>query len=105
MLNGWRDDLPLVGDVRGDGYFWAIELVKDRATRQEFSRDECEQLIRGYLSPRLFEEGLVCRADDRGDPVIQFAPPLIAGPEEFAEIDRIVRHRPHRRVGRVPSVT
>jgi adenosylmethionine-8-amino-7-oxononanoate aminotransferase len=91
MLNGWRDDLPLVGDVRGDGYFWAIELVKDRDTREEFPRDECEQLIRGYLAPRLFAEGLVCRADDRGAPVIQFAPPLIAGPEEFAEIDRIIR--------------
>jgi adenosylmethionine-8-amino-7-oxononanoate aminotransferase len=91
MLEGWHDDLPIVGDVRGDGYFWAIELVKDRETKAEFSRAESEQLIRGYLSPRLFEEGLICRADDRGDPVIQFAPPLVAGPEEFAEIDRIIR--------------
>ena len=79
-----------MGDVRGVGYFWALELVKDRDTKAEFDRDECEQLIRGFLSPRLFEEGLICRADDRGDPVMQFAPPLIAGTEEFAELERIL---------------
>ena len=81
---------PIVGDVRGDGYFWALELVKDKATRAEFDRDECETLIRGVLSPRLYEEGLICRTDDRGDPVMQFSPPLIAGPAEFAEIERIL---------------
>ncbi len=84
-------DLPLVGDVRGDGYFWAIELVKDRDTKAEFSDEEGEDLIRGFLSHRLFEEGLVCRADDRGDPVLQFSPPLIAGPEEFDYIERVLR--------------
>jgi adenosylmethionine-8-amino-7-oxononanoate aminotransferase len=91
MLNRVKDDCPIVGDVRGLGYFWALELVKDRATKAEFSRTECEDLIRGYLSPRLYEEGLICRADDRGDPVIQFAPPLIAGPEELGELERILR--------------
>lgn len=90
-LRAIQQDCPIVGDVRGLGYFWAIELVKDKETRAEFDRDECEQLIRGFLSPRLFEEGLICRADDRGDPVIQFAPPLIAGDEEFDELERILR--------------
>jgi len=90
-LLGLRDDCPIVGDVRGMGYFWAIELVKDRDTKAEFSRTECEQLIRGFLSPRLYEEGLICRADDRGDPVIQFAPPLVAGPAELDELERILR--------------
>lgn len=90
-LRELQDDCPIVGDVRGLGYFWAIELVKDRATKAEFSRSECEQLIRGFLSPRLYEEGLICRADDRGDPVIQFAPPLVAGPDELDEIQRILR--------------
>ena len=60
-------------------------------TKGEFTRQQTEELIRNHLSPRLFEEGLICRTDDRGDPVIQFAPPLIAGPEEFAEIDRVIR--------------
>jgi len=91
MLNRVAADMPIVGDVRGDGYFMAMELVKDKATKAEFDRDECESLIRGFLSPRLFEEGLICRADDRGDPVLQFSPPLVAGPVEFAEIERILR--------------
>src|SRR6059058_3880280 len=64
-------DLPIVGDVRGTGFFYAIELVKDKATRESFTDDECESLLRGFLSPQLFEKGLICRADDRGDPVIQ----------------------------------
>ncbi|MEP7055114.1 MAG: aspartate aminotransferase family protein [Actinomycetota bacterium] len=84
-------DLPIVGEVRGDGYFYGIELVKDRDTRETFSEEESEDLLRGFLSGRLFEAGLVCRADDRGDPVIQLSPPLIAGPEQFAEIEQILR--------------
>jgi adenosylmethionine-8-amino-7-oxononanoate aminotransferase len=84
-------DLPIVGEVRGDGYFYGIELVKDRDTRETFSAEESEDLLRGFLSGRLFEAGLVCRSDDRGDPVIQLAPPLVAGPEQFAEIEQILR--------------
>ena len=84
-------DLPIVGDVRGDGYFFGIELVKDKATKQTFNEDESERLLRGFLSHALFEAGLYCRADDRGDPVIQLAPPLIAGEEQFAEIEQILR--------------
>jgi adenosylmethionine-8-amino-7-oxononanoate aminotransferase len=84
-------DLPIVGDVRGDGYFYGIELVKDKATKATFDDDESERLLRGFLSPALFDAGLVCRADDRGDPVVQLAPPLICGPEHFEEIERILR--------------
>jgi adenosylmethionine-8-amino-7-oxononanoate aminotransferase len=84
-------DIPLVGDVRGDGYFLAIELVPDRATRGVFTADEAEWLLRGYLSPRLYEAGLICRADDRGEPVITLSPPLIAGEEEFAFIEATLR--------------
>jgi adenosylmethionine-8-amino-7-oxononanoate aminotransferase len=79
-------DLPIVGDLRGTGFFYALELVKDKETRESFSREECETLLRGFLSPRLFEKGLICRADDRGDPVIQISPPLIATQKEFDEI-------------------
>jgi adenosylmethionine-8-amino-7-oxononanoate aminotransferase len=79
-------DLPIVGDLRGAGYFYALELVRDKETRATFSDDECESLLRGFLSPRLFERGLICRADDRGDPVIQVSPPLIARQAEFDEI-------------------
>ena len=91
MLQRVADDIPIVGDVRGDGYFWALELVKDKTTKAEFDHHECENLIRALLSPHLFEEGLICRADDRGDPVLQFSPPLIAGQKEFDEIERILR--------------
>jgi adenosylmethionine-8-amino-7-oxononanoate aminotransferase len=84
-------DLPIVGDVRGDGYFFGIELVKDKATKETFNDDESERLLRGFLSKALFEAGLYCRADDRGDPVIQLAPPLTIGPSEFDEIEGILR--------------
>ena len=80
-------DLPIVGDLRGTGFFYALELVKDKETRETFSDEECETLLRGFLSPRLFEAGLICRADDRGDPVVQISPPLVA---DTAEIDEIV---------------
>ena len=83
-------ELPIVGDLRGTGYFWALELVKDKETRETFSDEECETLLRGFLSPRLFEAGLICRADDRGDPVIQISPPLIAGQQEFDAIAGIL---------------
>jgi len=84
-------DLPIVGNVRGDGYFFGIELVKDKATKETFDDDEAERLLRGFLSKALFEAGLYCRADDRGDPVIQLAPPLTVGPAEFDEIEGILR--------------
>jgi len=84
-------DLPIVGDVRGDGYFFGIELVKDQATRETFDEAESERLLRGFLSRALWEAGLYCRSDDRGDAVIQVAPPLTCGPAEFEEIERILR--------------
>jgi adenosylmethionine-8-amino-7-oxononanoate aminotransferase len=83
-------ELPIVGDVRGTGFFYAIELVKDKETRESFDDRECETLLRDFLSPRLFERGLICRADDRGDPVIQISPPLIAGQHEFDQIVSIL---------------
>ncbi len=84
-------DLPIVGDVRGDGYFYGIELVRDKATRETFSADESERLLRGFLSHALFDAGLICRADDRGDPVIQLSPPLTCTQEHFDEIEQILR--------------
>ncbi len=84
-------DLPIVGDVRGDGYFFAIELVKNKETNQTFDREESERLLRGFLNKAFYEAGLYCRADDRGDPVVQVAPPLTIGPKEFDEIEAILR--------------
>jgi adenosylmethionine-8-amino-7-oxononanoate aminotransferase len=76
-------DLPIVGNVRGAGFFYGIELVKDKETRLSFDDEESERLLRGYLSGALFDAGLICRADDRGDPVVQLSPPLICGPDEI----------------------
>ncbi|MFL5876764.1 MAG: aspartate aminotransferase family protein, partial [Solirubrobacteraceae bacterium] len=84
-------DIPIVGDVRGAGYFAGIELVKDRATKESFTAEESETLLRGFLSGELFRRGLICRADDRGDPVIQLSPPLISNEEHFAEIEGVLR--------------
>jgi len=90
MLDSLRD-VPVVGDVRGAGYFHAIELVKDQDTKASFDADESEWLLREFLSGELFRRGLICRADDRGDPVIQLSPPLIAQPEHFEEIEGVLR--------------
>jgi adenosylmethionine-8-amino-7-oxononanoate aminotransferase len=90
MLESLRD-IEIVGDVRGAGYFCALELVKDRDTRRSFSHEESESLLRGYLSAELFRRGLICRTDDRGDPVIQLSPPLIAGPDQFEEMEAVLR--------------
>jgi adenosylmethionine-8-amino-7-oxononanoate aminotransferase len=83
-------DLPIVGDLRGAGFFYAIELVKDKETRETFSAEESEWLLRGFLSDALFERGLICRADDRGDAVIQISPPLVARQKEFDEMTGIL---------------
>ena len=96
-------DIPIVGDVRGDGYFFAIELVRDKETKESLEDEESEKLLRGYLSGELYKRGLICRADDRGDPVIQLAPPLIADTEQFEEIVEVLRpvlEEASRRVGR-----
>jgi hypothetical protein len=84
-------DLPIVGDVRGAGYFYGIEMVRDKDTRETFTDDESERLLRGFLSGALYEAGLICRADDRGDPVIQLAPPLTCGEAEFDQMASILR--------------
>ncbi len=85
-------DLPIVGDVRGDGYFYGIELVKDKVTKEQFDDAESERILRGYVSGALYENGLYCRSDDRGDPVVQVAPPLICGQAEFDEMEQKLRY-------------
>jgi adenosylmethionine-8-amino-7-oxononanoate aminotransferase len=84
-------DLPIVGDVRGEGYFYGIELVKDKATKAVLDDELSEWLLRSFLSVELFEAGLYCRADDRGDSVVQLAPPLISDQAVFDEIEQILR--------------
>ena len=91
MLDKLKEDLPIIGDVRGAGYFHALELVKDKDTKESFSDAEGEELLRGFMSGEIYKNGLICRADDRGDPVIQLSPPLIADTEEFELIDRVLR--------------
>jgi adenosylmethionine-8-amino-7-oxononanoate aminotransferase len=84
-------DIPIVGDVRGTGYFWGIELVKDQGTKETWAGDDAEQLLRGYVSPEMFRRGLICRSDDRGDPVVQLAPPLISTREDIDLMVSILR--------------
>ena len=84
-------DLPIVGNVRGSGYFWSVELVKDQPTKEPFSRADCERILRGVVAPGMWEAGVYCRADDRGQAVVQFAPPLICGQAEFDQIESAMR--------------
>jgi len=86
QLRGLYDRHEIIGDVRGTGYFWALELVKDREHKVMFDDEESEQILRGFLSARLLELGMICRADDRDEPVIQLSPPLVADREILGEI-------------------
>lgn len=83
-------ELPIVGDLRGIGHFWALELVADKATRRTFEGEEADFILRDVLSERLFEHGLICRLDDRADPIVQLAPPLVAEAALFDEIAAIL---------------
>ena len=96
-------DIPIVGDMRGAGYFHAVELVKDRETKETFNSEESERLLRGFLAPELYRRGLICRTDDRGDPSIQLAPPLICDTEHFEEIGSILRSVLDRGLGAGPE--
>ncbi|MFM9042672.1 MAG: aspartate aminotransferase family protein [bacterium] len=101
MLESLRD-IPIVGDVRGVGYFQSIEMVKDRETKETFTEEECKWLLRDYLDVELYERALICRADDRGEPVIQLAPTLICDTEQFDEIHDVLRpvlEEASRRIG------
>ena len=89
IMEGLRD-LPMVGDVRGCGYFRTIELVRDKETKQTFDSEECNWLLRDILSPRIYSNGLICRADDRAEPVLVLAPTLICGPDELEFIGRVL---------------
>jgi adenosylmethionine-8-amino-7-oxononanoate aminotransferase len=84
-------DLPIVGDVRGAGFFYGVELVKDKATKETFSAEESERILRGFVSKGLWDAGLYCRADDRGEPVVQLSPPLICDQTQFDEMEQILR--------------
>ena len=77
--------------MRGTGYFWAIELVKDQQTGERFGKEEGQALLRGYIAPEAYAAGLICRADDRGDLVVQLSPPLVAGATELDEIESVLR--------------
>lgn len=90
QLHALMDQHDIVGDVRGTGYFWAMELVKDREHKVMFGDDESEELLRGFLSSRLLELGMICRADDRDEPVIQLSPPLVADREILGEMFSIL---------------
>ena len=84
-------DISIVGNIRGEGFFYGIELVKDQKTRESFTPQESERILRGFISNELFESGIYCRTDDRGDPVVQLAPALIADINQFNEIESILR--------------
>jgi adenosylmethionine-8-amino-7-oxononanoate aminotransferase len=68
--------LPIVGDIRGSGYFWAVELVPD-GPESRFDPEQREELLRRCLPKALIDAQLIARGDDRGDTVVQIAPALI----------------------------
>lgn len=85
------DKHPMVGDLRGAGFFYSLELVKDKETKESFSAGERDDLIKNFLTPRALELGVYMRFDDRGEMCAQFAPPLVAGPEQFEEMTGVLK--------------
>lgn len=83
-------EIPIVGDVRGAGFFLALELVADQETKRGFDDESSQRLVR-ELSGELYRQGLICRPDNRGNPVVQLAPPLICAGDEFNEIGAVLR--------------
>ena len=79
-------DIPICKEIRGTGFFYAIELMRDPDSMTKFTEEEGQELVVDNLKPRLLDVGLLARADNRGDPIMQYSPPLIAGTEEIDEI-------------------
>ncbi len=69
----------------------AIELVRDQETRASFDGPAAEWLLKDVLSEELWNRGLICRLDDRAEPIVQIAPPLVASAELIEEIAAILR--------------
>jgi adenosylmethionine-8-amino-7-oxononanoate aminotransferase len=85
------DEHPMIGDVRGDGFFYSLELVKDKTTKETFAPAERDVLIKQFIVPRARERGVYMRVDDRAETAAQFSPPLVAGPAEFDEFIGVLR--------------
>jgi adenosylmethionine-8-amino-7-oxononanoate aminotransferase len=85
-LNRMAADHPIVKEVRGMGFFWAVEVKPERADGTPLEGEEYEKYFKGVVSKKLLEGGLICRFDDKEDPVIQFSPALIADKEILSKI-------------------
>src|SRR5919202_726917 len=88
-LRRMASEHPIVCDVRGMGFFWAVEVKAERADGVPLEGDEYERYFKGVLSRKLLEGGLICRFDDKDEPVIQFSPALVADGEVISKIVEI----------------
>jgi adenosylmethionine-8-amino-7-oxononanoate aminotransferase len=83
------EDHPIVKEVRGMGFFWAVEVTPERADGTPLEGEEYQKYFKGVLTRRLVENGLICRFDDKEDPVIQYSPALVADRETLSKIAEI----------------
>jgi adenosylmethionine-8-amino-7-oxononanoate aminotransferase len=79
-------DHPIVKEVRGMGFFWALEVRPERPDGTPLEEDEYHKYFKGVVSRKLLEGGLICRFDDKDDPVIQFSPALVSDREVLSRI-------------------
>jgi adenosylmethionine-8-amino-7-oxononanoate aminotransferase len=82
-------DHPIVKEVRGMGFFWAVEVKPERADGTPLEEDEYDKYFKGVVSRKLLEGGLICRFDDKDDPVIQYSPALVSDREVLSRIAEI----------------
>lgn len=85
-LEGLRDAHDIVNDIRGAGYFYAIELCRSRAEGSMLTAEEAKDHVASLMPRLIAEAGLVIRADDRGEPKLMLSPPLIATRTEIDEL-------------------
>jgi adenosylmethionine-8-amino-7-oxononanoate aminotransferase len=88
-LKKMADGHPVVKEVRGMGFFWALEVKAERADGTPLEGDEYQKYFKGVVSRKLLEGGLICRFDDKDEPVIQYSPALIADKEILGRIAEI----------------
>jgi adenosylmethionine-8-amino-7-oxononanoate aminotransferase len=75
-----------VSDVRGTGYFYAIELTASRENGAELTEDQTNELVNDHMPGLIADAGLLIRSDARGAPKLVLSPPLIATTEELDEL-------------------
>jgi len=85
-LNSLKDAHRCVKDVRGTGFFYAIEMMADNHSGRELTDAESLTVLREVLPEAFRRTKVILRGDDRGAPMLMISPPLVADEEVLSEL-------------------